>query len=155
MPPRPLWTGTIAFGLVTVPVHLYPAIAERRLHFHLVHATDESPVGYQKVCKLEDIPVPDAEVVKAFSLKERPLSRVMVVFFGGAGFGAPEDLWSVRWSLRCSGVEVGSVLFWSSGATDFRSSCPGFSIQVRAVMRPERLWSLPGQCGRRFGSGLA
>jgi DNA end-binding protein Ku len=51
-------------------VRLYPAIAEHKLHFHLVHEKDESPIGYQKVCKLEDIPVPDAEVVKAFEYRK-------------------------------------------------------------------------------------
>ena len=76
MPPRSLWTGTIAFGLVTVPVRLYPAIAEHKLHFHLVHETDESPIGYQKVCKQEDRPVPDDEVVKAFEFRKGEYVRV-------------------------------------------------------------------------------
>jgi len=76
MPPRPLWTGTIAFGLVTVPVRLYPAIAEHKLHFHLVHEKDDGPIGYQKVCKLEDAPVPDAEVVKAFEYRKGEYVRL-------------------------------------------------------------------------------
>jgi len=37
MAPRPLWSGTISFGLVTVPVRLVPAIAEHKLQFHLIH----------------------------------------------------------------------------------------------------------------------
>ena len=48
---------------------MYSAIAEHRLHFRLVHEPDEGPIGYQKVCKLEDKPVPDDEVVKAFEFK--------------------------------------------------------------------------------------
>jgi DNA end-binding protein Ku len=70
MAPRPLWTGTLSFGLVTVPVRLHPAIAEHRLQFHLVHEPDESPIGYQKICKLEDKPVPDDEIVKAFEIRK-------------------------------------------------------------------------------------
>jgi hypothetical protein len=70
MAPRPLWTGTLSFGLVTMPVRLHPAIAEHRLHFHLVHEPDESPIGYQKICKLEDKPVPDEEIVKAFEIRK-------------------------------------------------------------------------------------
>lgn len=66
--PRPLWSGAISFGLVNVPVRLYTATREHRLHFHYVHETDSSPIGYQKVCKAEDKPVPDDEVVKAFEL---------------------------------------------------------------------------------------
>jgi DNA end-binding protein Ku len=67
---RALWTGAIAFGLVNVPIRLYPAVREHTLHFHYVHAEDSSPIGYQKVCKVEQKPVPDDEIVKAFEVEE-------------------------------------------------------------------------------------
>jgi DNA end-binding protein Ku len=67
--PRAIWSGSISFGLVNVPVRMYSAISEHRLHFHFVHEPDESPIGYQKLCKLEDKPVPDDEVVKAFEFE--------------------------------------------------------------------------------------
>jgi DNA end-binding protein Ku len=67
--PRAIWSGTISFGLVNVPVRMYSAIDEHKLHFHFVHEKDESPIGYQKICKLEDKPVPDDEVVKAFEFE--------------------------------------------------------------------------------------
>jgi DNA end-binding protein Ku len=70
MPPRALWTGTISFGLVNVPVRLYSAISEHKLHFHFVHQKDDSPIGYQKICKLEEKPVPDKEIVKAFEFEK-------------------------------------------------------------------------------------
>jgi DNA end-binding protein Ku len=64
--PRPLWSGSISFGLVNVPVRMYSAVREHKLQFHFVHEKDSSPIGYQKVCKAEDKPVPDEEIVKAF-----------------------------------------------------------------------------------------
>jgi DNA end-binding protein Ku len=64
--PRSLWSGSISFGLVNVPVRLYSAVHEHKLRFHFVHEKDNSPIGYQKICKKEDKPVPDAEIVKAF-----------------------------------------------------------------------------------------
>jgi DNA end-binding protein Ku len=64
--PRSLWTGSISFGLVNVPVRVYSAVHEHRLRFQLVHAKDDGPIGYEKVCKLEDKPVPDDEIVKAY-----------------------------------------------------------------------------------------
>jgi DNA end-binding protein Ku len=70
MPPRSLWTGSVSFGLVNVPVRVYPAIKEHTLHFHLVHEPDGSPIGYQKICKKEEKAVPDDEVVKAFEHKK-------------------------------------------------------------------------------------
>ena len=64
--PRSIWSGSISFGLVNVPVRLYSAVQEHKLRFHFVHEKDSSPIGYQKVCKKEDKPVPDDEIVKAF-----------------------------------------------------------------------------------------
>jgi DNA end-binding protein Ku len=67
--PRAIWSGSISFGLVNVPVRMYSAIAEHKLQFHFIHQPDESPIGYQKICKLEDKPVPDDEIVKAFEFE--------------------------------------------------------------------------------------
>jgi len=64
--PRSLWTGSISFGLVNVPVRIFSAVHEHKLHFHLIHAKDDSPIGYEKICKLEEKPVANDEIVKAF-----------------------------------------------------------------------------------------
>ncbi|TMJ93407.1 MAG: hypothetical protein E6G67_12505 [Actinobacteria bacterium] len=64
--PRSLWSGSITFGLVNAPVRIYSAIAEHKLHFNFLHVKDDSPIGYEKVCKKEGKPVPDDEIVKAF-----------------------------------------------------------------------------------------
>jgi DNA end-binding protein Ku len=71
--PRAIWSGTISFGLVSVPVRMYSAIAESDLHFHLVHEPDGGRIGYQKVCKAENEPVPDDEIVKAYEVNEDEL----------------------------------------------------------------------------------
>ena len=65
---RPLWSGSISFGLVNVPVRVFSATREHKAHFHFVHSPDAGPIGYQKVCKTEDKPVPDDEVVLAFEV---------------------------------------------------------------------------------------
>src|SRR6266511_4418950 len=68
--PRAIWSGSITFGLVNAPVRIYSAIHEHKLHFHLVHRKDDSPIGYEKVCKKEDKPVPDKEIVKAYEVDD-------------------------------------------------------------------------------------
>jgi DNA end-binding protein Ku len=70
MAPRALWTGSVTFGLVNVPVRIYSAVHEHKLDFHLVHVKDDSPIGYQKICKLEDKPVSNDEIVKAYEFKK-------------------------------------------------------------------------------------
>jgi DNA end-binding protein Ku len=64
--PRAIWSGSIAFGLVNVPVRLYAAIDEHDLDLHLVHVEDGSRIGYLKVCKSEGEPVPDDEIAKGY-----------------------------------------------------------------------------------------
>ena len=67
---RPIWSGTISFGLVSVPVRMFGAISEHKLRFRLLHREDEGPIGYEKVCKLEGKPVAEDEIVKAYELKK-------------------------------------------------------------------------------------
>jgi DNA end-binding protein Ku len=66
---RALWSGTISFGLVSVPVRLHSAIRDHTLHFHFVHEPDGGRIGYEKICKTENRPVPDEEIVRAFEIE--------------------------------------------------------------------------------------
>ena len=54
---RAMWKGAIAFGLVNIPVELYSATRDHRPKFRLLHAKDESPVRYERVCQTEGKPV--------------------------------------------------------------------------------------------------
>ena len=42
---RAIWSGSISFGLVNVPVRMYSAIDEQDLRFHLLHTKDDSRIG--------------------------------------------------------------------------------------------------------------
>jgi DNA end-binding protein Ku len=67
--PRPMWKGAVTFGLVTVPVALHPATERKNeLSFRLLHAKDESPIDYKRVCHEEGVEVPWAEIVKGYAL---------------------------------------------------------------------------------------
>jgi DNA end-binding protein Ku len=68
--PRAIWSGTISFGLVSIPVRMFAAVSEHKLHFNLLHRKDESPIGYEKVCKLEGKEVPDSEIAKAYEIEK-------------------------------------------------------------------------------------
>ncbi len=68
--PRSIWSGSISFGLVNVPVRMFSAIQEKDLHFHYIHTKDGGRIGYEKVCKAEGKPVPDDEIAKGFEWEE-------------------------------------------------------------------------------------
>jgi len=65
-----MWSGAISFGLVNVPIRMYSGIQEHKLQFHYLHEKDDSRIGYEKVCKKEDKPVPESEIVKAFEYRK-------------------------------------------------------------------------------------
>ena len=68
--PRAIWTGSISFGLVNVPVRMYSAIEDHDVRFHLLHEKDDSRIGYEKVCKKEGKPVPDDEIARGYEVSE-------------------------------------------------------------------------------------
>ena len=67
---RSIWSGSISFGLVNIPVKLYSATEERAVSFDLLHEKDNSKIGYAKICKQEHKEVPLEEIVKGFEISE-------------------------------------------------------------------------------------
>ncbi len=67
---RALWKGSIAFGLVNIPVELYGAVKDHRPRFRMLHAKDESPVKYERVCQTEGKPVAWEDLVKGYEYEK-------------------------------------------------------------------------------------
>jgi DNA end-binding protein Ku len=63
---RPLWKGSISFGLVNTPVELHVAVRDHRPRFRMLHAADRSPVNFARVCAKEGRPVAWADLVKGY-----------------------------------------------------------------------------------------
>ena len=64
--PRSMWKGSLAFGLVNIPIELYSATRDHRPKFRLLHAKDEEPVRYERVCQKEGKPVAWEDLVKGY-----------------------------------------------------------------------------------------
>jgi len=64
--PRVLWKGGISFGLVHIPVSLYPATQSERLSFDLIDKRDFSPIGYRKINKRTGEEVTREHIVKGY-----------------------------------------------------------------------------------------
>lgn len=65
-----IWSGSINFGLVTIPVKLFTAVKTDELSFNLLHAKDEGRIKYERICSLEDKPVPWDEIVKGYEYEK-------------------------------------------------------------------------------------
>jgi DNA end-binding protein Ku len=67
---RPLWKGALTFGLVNIPVGLYSATTRSDLSFRLLHAKDQAPIAYRRVCTEENVEVPWPEIVKGYEYEK-------------------------------------------------------------------------------------
>jgi DNA end-binding protein Ku len=67
---RALWTGAISFGLVTIPVSLYPATRREELKFRLLRKSDQSPVNYKRVAQADGKEVPWDAIVKGYEYEK-------------------------------------------------------------------------------------
>ncbi|MEZ0356702.1 Ku protein [Mycobacterium sp. SA01] len=63
---RSIWKGSIAFGLVNVPVKVYSATEDHDLKFHQVHAKDNGRIRYKRVCEVCGEVVEYRDIAKAF-----------------------------------------------------------------------------------------
>ena len=67
---RAMWKGSLAFGLVNIPIELYTATRDHRPKFRLLHAKDEAPVRYERVCQSEGKPVGWEDLVKGYEYEK-------------------------------------------------------------------------------------
>jgi DNA end-binding protein Ku len=68
--PRSLWTGSLSFGLVNVPVSIEAAVRDRDLHFRQIHRKDGAPIEVQRWCSKEDTEVPYEEITHGYELDD-------------------------------------------------------------------------------------
>jgi DNA end-binding protein Ku len=68
--PRSLWKGSISFGLVNIPIELHTAVRQSRPKFRMLHATDKSPVKFERVCIKDGHPVAWDDLVKGFEYQK-------------------------------------------------------------------------------------
>ncbi|MDI3317405.1 MAG: Ku protein [Bacillota bacterium] len=65
---RSIWKGTLAFGLVNIPVRLYAAVEERSIRFRQLHRPCSTPVRYRKTCPTCGVEVPPEELARAYEV---------------------------------------------------------------------------------------
>ncbi len=67
---RAIWSGSISFGLVTIPVKLSTAVRSHELSFHMLHAKDEGRIRFERICTVDGKPVPWDEIVKGYEYEK-------------------------------------------------------------------------------------
>lgn len=67
---RSIWSGAISFGLINIPIKLYPATSDKNIDFDYLHKKDLSPVRYAKVCEHEEKEISYKDLVRGYEYRE-------------------------------------------------------------------------------------
>src|SRR3954463_9454540 len=68
--PRPIWSGSISFGLVSVPVKLFSATSPKEVRFHMLHDKDGGRIHQKRVCSIDDEEVSWEHIVKGYEISK-------------------------------------------------------------------------------------
>jgi DNA end-binding protein Ku len=68
--PRTMWKGAISFGLVTIPIRLYPSTEEKTLRFNQLHDEDHGRIRYKRVCEVDEQEVSFDHIVKGYEYEK-------------------------------------------------------------------------------------
>ena len=66
--PRAMWSGSISFGMVNIPVKLYSAVSPKDIHFHQVHDADGVRIQQKRICPADGKEVPYEHIVKGYEI---------------------------------------------------------------------------------------
>ncbi|MEX0782915.1 MAG: Ku protein [Dehalococcoidia bacterium] len=66
--PRPTWTGSVSFGLVTVPVKMYTAARSKDIRFNMLHKEDGGRVRQKRVCEEDGAELAQEDIVKGYEV---------------------------------------------------------------------------------------
>src|ERR1044071_1323336 len=67
---RAIWTGSISFGLLNVPVRLYSAVARRSIGLREIRESDGARIRHRRVAEGTDEEVPFEQIIKAFEISK-------------------------------------------------------------------------------------
>ena len=74
--PRPVWSGAISFGLVTIPIKVLAATESHNISFHQYHLEDMGRIRYRKICELDGKQLRDDEIGKGYEVSKDTLIEI-------------------------------------------------------------------------------
>ena len=81
--PRSIWTGSITFGLVNIPVKMYSAVQEERIAFRMLHDADKVPLKQKMYCPVENKDVHPEHIVRGYEVEK---GQDRILGWGPMGF---------------------------------------------------------------------
>src|SRR5262245_28255872 len=90
---RPIWTGTLSFGLLNIPVRLMTGERRVDLHFRMLDSRNKAPIRYERINEETGEEVPWKEIVKAY---EYDKGSYVVIEEGDIAAAAPDNKESIE-----------------------------------------------------------
>ena len=105
---RSIWTGSISFGLVNVPVKLYTAVSRKTVHFHQLHDADGSRIQQKRFCAADGEEVPYEHIVKGYEVAP---DRYVVVDPAELEALDPKKTRTIEIERFVDGAEIDPILY--------------------------------------------
>lgn len=67
---RSIWSGSLSFGLINIPIRLYSATEDHAISFNMLHKKDLSPIRLARICKEEEKEIPYKDIVKGYEYQK-------------------------------------------------------------------------------------
>jgi DNA end-binding protein Ku len=67
---RAIWSGSLSFGLVNIPIEVHTAVRDHGPHFRMLHARDRSPINFERVCQKDGKTVAWQDLVKGYEYEK-------------------------------------------------------------------------------------
>ena len=113
MPSRAISRSSISFGLVSIPVEVFPATTSKSVHFNLLHAKDNSRIQERIYCVSENKAIDRSELVHGFQIQKGKYVSFTNEELKKLESGAGHEIEIIQF-IPISEVEVVSVNWWKS-----------------------------------------
>jgi DNA end-binding protein Ku len=137
---RSLWTGSLSFGLVNVPVALFSAVRDQDLHFHQLHEKDGARIDTRRFCAKEEEEVPLDEIGHAYDLDN---GKTVVVTDEDLEAVAPRKTRTIDIEAFVDLDEVDPIYFdhpyWLAPTGESEGPRRAYQLLVEAMGRSERV----------------
>ena len=128
---RSIWSGSISFGLVNIPVTLSSAIEVKEVHFHLLHDADGARIAERRVCTADGKEVPWEHITKGYEIDKQQMVQVTTEELEGF---APEITRTIDIEQFVDLAEIDPVYFQKSYyAAAGRSGSKAYQLLAEAM----------------------
>jgi DNA end-binding protein Ku len=138
--PRSLWSGSLSFGLVNVPVALFSAGRDLDVHFHQLHEKDGARIETRRFCSKEDAEVDYADIGHAY---EQDSGKTVVLTDAELDAIAPERTRTIEIQSFVETDEIDPVLYdhpyWLLPTGDSAGTKRAYRLLVEAMGSTDRV----------------